>query len=169
MGAYLAGIFIIGAVGYNLNFGQTSKELNSHFLEKIILRQIEKNPNNSHLFNIVGDIRYRRKNYEGTVSAYLEAIHLNPKNPMALNNLAWLYATSEEKRFFDPEKAVTLAEEAVRLSKEPHILDTLAESYYAAKRYQEAISIEEQALQTDKTNRSYYLEQVRKFKEGAKR
>jgi hypothetical protein len=45
-------------------------------------------------------------------------------------------------------------------------LDTLAESYFANGMYAEALHTGEQALKLAKKNRSYYLEQLEKFKEA---
>ncbi len=164
--AYLVGLFLIAGIGYHLNFGESNRKISIHFLEKVILRQIEKTPDNPHLFRILGDLYFSRNNYEGTVIAYTKAIDLSPENPHALNNLAWLYATCDDPRFHNPEKAVALAEQAVRISRAPHILDTLAESYYASRMYTKAIQVEMDALNMDKKNRSYYLKQIEKFKDA---
>jgi Zn-dependent protease with chaperone function len=164
---YIGCILIIGGIGYHLNFGETGRKLNTRFLEKIIHRELERNPKNAHLYTILGDLYYRGKAYEKTVASYAKAIILEPRNTHALNNLAWLYATCENKRFRDPKKAVILAERAVLISPSPHILDTLAESYFAAGMINEAILTEQRALELDKKNRSYYEGQLNKFRKAA--
>ena len=165
--AFLVGIVIVGGIGYHLNFGESGKKLNTHFLEKIIRRELQKTPDNAQLLSMLGDLCFNRKDYEEAVSAYMEAIDLEPSNARVLNNLAWLYATCEDGRFRDPQTAVTLAERAVRIAPSPHILDTLAESYYAAERYEEAIRVELRTLELDPKNSSYYVRQLKKFRKAA--
>ncbi|MDH3956560.1 MAG: M48 family metallopeptidase, partial [Desulfobacteraceae bacterium] len=60
---YLAGIFLLCGVGYNLNFGETSKKLNKHFFLKIIQRELEKTPDNPLLYSTMGDLYYSDNNY----------------------------------------------------------------------------------------------------------
>ncbi len=160
---YLAGILLIGAVGYNLNFGETGKRLDKQFLEKIILRELEKRPDNPNLYSTLGDLYYSSEKYEETIKAYEQSIICKPDNPRVLNNLAWLYATCDDKRFRDPKRALELAIKAARLKEAPHILDTLAESYYVNGRIEDAVSAEMRALDLVKKNRSYYEGQLEKF------
>ncbi|MGB5993651.1 MAG: M48 family metallopeptidase, partial [Desulfobacterales bacterium] len=67
---YLAGIFLLCGVGYNLNFGETSKKLNKHFFLKVIQRELEKTPDNPLLYSTLGDIYYSNNNYPETIKAY---------------------------------------------------------------------------------------------------
>ena len=166
---YLVGIFLIGSLGYNLNFGETGKRLNKHFFEKILLREIDRAPDNPNLYSALGDLYYSNKNYAETIKAYEHAINISPDNPHALNNLAWLYATCDEKRFRDPIQAVELAQKAAERKKAPHILDTLAESYYVTGLFEEAVSAEKRALERVGKNRHYYENQLNKFLEAAKK
>lgn len=166
--AYLVGILLIGGVGYHISFGETGKKLSTHFLEKILQKEIEKTPDNPTLFSMLGDIYYSKNNYEETIKAYERSINLEPDNPQVLNNLAWLYATCDEKGFRDPEKALVYAEKAARMKTAPHILDTLAESYYVNGKYKAAVSAEMRALALAKKGRSYYEGQLKKFRKAAR-
>ena len=165
---YLVGILLIGGIGYNLNFGETGKKLNRHFFEKIIQRELDKNPDSPNLYSILGDIYYSNKNYAKTIKAYEQSIALAPDNPQVLNNLAWLYATCEVERFRDPKKALKLAEKAAEIEKSPHILDTLAESFYVNSQFEKAVAAEMGALDLATKNRTYYENQLAKFKAAAK-
>ena len=166
---YLAGILIIGSVGYYLNFGETGKQLNKHFFEKIILRELNKTTDKSGLYSMLGDLYYSEKKYEETIRAYEQAIALKPDNPQTLNNLAWLLATCDIHIFRNPEKALELATKAAALEESPHILDTLAESYYANGRFEAAVSAEMRALELVTKDRHYYEGQLKKFKDAARR
>ena len=96
---YLAGILLIGALGYTLNWGDTGKKLNAHLFEQVLLREIEKNPNNPVSYNVLGDSYVLREKFELAKQAYEKAILLQPDNFSALNNLAWILATSEDEAY----------------------------------------------------------------------
>ncbi len=164
---YLVGIILIGGVAYNLNFGETGKKLNKHLFEKILLRELQKTPDNSNLLTTLGDLYYSINDYEKTIHAYQKSIKFKSDNPRALNNLAWLYATCDDIKFRDPIKALELAQRAVELQKAAHILDTLAESYYINGKYEEAVYAEKLALELAKKDRFYYKKQLNKFRKAA--
>ena len=166
--AYLAAIVIIGGIGYNLNYGETGKKLSKHFIEKILLREINKTPDNPHLYSNLGDLYYNINNYTETIRAYEKSIDLKPDNPHVLNNLAWLYATCDDKNLRNPERALDLALKAADLEESPHILDTLAESYYINGQLEKAVSAELHALRIAKKERSYFENQLKKFMTAAK-
>lgn len=166
---YLAGIVLICGIGYSLNFGETGKKLNRHFIEKIIKREIKKTPDDPALYSTLGDLYYSNKNYPETINAYKHSLWLNPDNPHALNNLAWLFATCEDKNFRDPEKALEFAKKAVNLLPAPHIYDTLAESYFVNNQFEMAVLAATRALEKATTNRTYYEKQLKKFKSAYRR
>jgi len=64
-------------------------------------------------------------------------------------------------------RALQLSKKAVTLLKAPHILDTLAESYFVNGKYEKAIAAELRALELVKSNRSHYKKQLDKFRESA--
>ena len=163
---YLIGLLAIGIVGYHLNFGEFGKALSDRFFQKIVLREIEKNPLDPSLYRFLGDLYYNTKNWAGVQEAYERSLELKPDNPHVLNNLAWLYATCEDQRFRDPERALMLAKAAAAISAVPHILDTLAESYFINGYYEEAIAAETRALDLARDNRSYYESQLEKFRKA---
>jgi tetratricopeptide (TPR) repeat protein len=71
-----------------------------------------------------------------------------PEWPLAMNNLAWLLATSPRDDVRSPTEALSLAERACRLSdnKEPVWLDTLAAAYAATGQYPKAVETIQQAI-----------------------
>ncbi len=76
-----------------------------------------------------------------------EAVRLRPEWPDALNNLAWIMASSENTTKADSEQAVALAEKALRLAEKPDasLFDTLAEAYASSGRFPEAVKTAEAA------------------------
>lgn len=165
----MAGILIIGGIGYLVNFGETGKKINQHLFENIIKRELVKSPENSDLYGHLGDLYYSNKDYTKTVQAYEQSIALEPDNPKVLNNLAWLYATCEDEIFRNPQKALRFAEKAATLEESPHVLDTLAESYYVNGWLEKAVSTEIRALDLATKNLSYYRKQLDKFTAAAKK
>ena len=73
------------------------------------------------------------------------------------NNLAWLYATTEDKNFRRPWAALEHAYRAVRLTRwrMPNFIDTLAEALHASGKHQEAVEIQEKTLALDPDNREF--------------
>ncbi len=164
---FVSSMVLVAAVGYSLNFGETGKQLSSHFFEKIILREIEKHPQNPNLYKVLGDLYYETGNLSGVQQAYEASLKLSPENPNVLNNLAWLYATAEDPHFRNPVRALDLAKAAAGLLEEPHILDTLAECYFVNGQYAKALETAQHALRLARENRTYYQEQVEKFRKEA--
>ena len=60
-----------------------------------------------------------------------------------------------------------MAKLALRLEKQPHVWDTLAESYYVNGMYQEAVEAGRQALAMAGKKRTYYEDQLNKFSSAA--
>ena len=163
MALYLAGLLIIGSVGYNLNFGEKGKRINEYFIEKIVLGEIQNNPDNPDLHAVLGDFYYSIKDYNKAKKAYENALSIDRENTRVLNNLAWLYATCEDESIRNAEMAVTLAKRTVEKEEKSHFYDTLAESYYAAGNYKEAVEAGKKALLLAGTDKSYYEKQLAKF------
>ena len=167
IGIYLAGLLLIGIIGYQLNLGAIGEKLNQGFLEKVIVRELQKSPDSANLYRVLGDLYYNRKNYEGVIDAYEKALEIRLDDSHVLNNLAWFYATCEIESLRDPGRALQLSKLAVSIEQSSHIYDTLAESYFANGMFREAIESGEQALKLSKDNRSYYKAQLKKFREAA--
>jgi len=157
IGVYLGCLLLLGVLGYQLNVGAIGNRLSSHFLAKVILREIEKVPDNPNLYSLLGNIYYHQKNWPGLQNAWEKSV---------LNNLAWHYATCEDKRYQNPDRALAMATLAVRQKNLPHIWDTLAESYYVNGMNSQAIEAAQRALALAKKNRNYFEEQLAKFKKA---
>jgi Zn-dependent protease with chaperone function len=166
---YCCLILGMGWLGYVLNFGETGRNLNRHFFEKIVLSEIERNPENSELQTFLGDLFYNKKDWLRARMAYDKAIEISPNNHIALNNLAWLLSTCEDERFRDASKAIQLAEKAVLLNESAQLLDTLAESYAAAGKWAEAAAASTRALQKATQDLPYFEQQAAKFLKAVKK
>jgi Zn-dependent protease with chaperone function len=167
IGIFLAGMLLIGVIGYQLNLGVIGDKLNQNFLEKVIARELQKSPDNPNLYRLLGDLYYKRQDYEGVKFAYEKAIALGLNDPHVLNNLAWLYATCEIESLRNPARALNLAKLAAQIEPSSYVYDTLAESYFVNGMYPQAIEAGERALKLAKDNRSYYKKQLEKFRKAA--
>lgn len=163
---YLIGILMVGVIGYQTSFGEAGEWINARFFEKILNREIKRYPNNDQLYAALGDLYFRAEKYEETVSAYETALAIKPDNAFVLNNLAWLYATSKAPMFRDPDRAVSLARQALLYDKSPHIYDTLAEALFINRQYKAAVDAGREAVKQASKNRAYYKRQLKKFTDG---
>jgi len=164
---YLAGVCLIGGIGLHLNYSDTGKRLSTHFFEKILLREIDRTPENANLYRFLGDLYYSEGKYDRTIWAYENSLTWNSADPTVLNNLAWLYATCEDVNYRRPERSLLLSEKAIELQSAPHVFDTLAESLFVNGRFEEAIMAERQALALDPENAEHYRKQLDKYVKAA--
>jgi Flp pilus assembly protein TadD len=77
-----------------------------------------------------------------------QVLSLKPDSPEALNNLAWILATSPEDALRDGTQAVQCAERACQLTsfKQASMVGTLAAAYAEARRFPDAVATAETAV-----------------------
>jgi len=92
--------------------------------------------------------------YEQALHNLTKSLGLDPNNVDALNNLAWLLATRAEVSAEDANKAIGFAEKVCKLTeyKKPEFLDTLAATYAAVGRFDDAVNKASQAIEIAKAN-----------------
>jgi predicted Zn-dependent protease len=168
LAGYLVGLLAVGALGYLFHSGAVGKNLNEQLNYKMLTSLVQLEPNNPQLQLRLGTLHYTRNQLKESLIHLERALELDPDNPDILNNLAWILATSKEHPFFQPERALSLAVKAAASSQESHILDTLAEAYYVNGQAREALAAAEEALAAATGDRSYYLEQVERFRRMVK-
>lgn len=164
---YFTVMVMIGLGGYQLHAGGAGEMISTNLFERLVHRQIEKDPENPELHLMLADMYQGTGDLSKSVRAYQQTISLDPDNARALNNLSWLYATSGDPDYFRPEKALELARRAADLSRQAYILDTLAESYYVNGKYEKAVEAGREALSKTADDRGYYRRQLKKFKTAA--
>jgi tetratricopeptide (TPR) repeat protein len=83
------------------------------------------------------------------IAQYREALRLDPNLAGALNNLAWVLATSPDDELRNGAEAIRLAERACELTHygRPLFIGTLAAAYAEAGRFPEAVTTAEKAEQ----------------------
>ena len=112
-------------------------------------RAIQINSNHPEIFFHLGMILDQSGRNREAVAQYREALRLNPNLSGALNNLAWVLATSPDEKLRNGAEAVRLAERACELTHDgqPAFVGTLAAAYAEAGRFPEAVTTAEKAEQ----------------------
>ncbi len=164
--AYALFLCVAMATGWFITPRIPTEQLTNNFLEKLIVLEIEKSPGNAALYYDLANVYINKKDFAKAITAYRQAIWLNPQFPPALNNLAWLYATCEDESLRQPEEALKLALAAADLFPKAHVLDTLAESYFVNGQVEQALLASKQALGMAEENRDYYLKQTIRFEKA---
>lgn len=96
----------------------------------------------------IGQAYWELNDFEAGREAYEDAIELDPNNHLALNNLAFAYADI----FGQPDRAIPLAERAIRLNPDnANYLDTLGVSYFKMGRLDDAVERLRQSIDLDAT------------------
>lgn len=115
---------------------------------------------------VLGQLLMKKGENEKAFKALERALALAPEDPEVLNSIAWFYATSDDPAYLRPEKALKYAIQAARSSPAPHILDTLAESFFINGYVNKAIALETEALEKNPANPEYYKKQRERFREA---
>ncbi len=97
----------------------------------------------------LGSLLQQQGKVREAIEQYRKVVSLKPNSLEALNNLAWLLATSADATLRNGGEAVQLAERANRLTgaKQPVLLGTLAAAYAEAGRYADAVATAEKTVQ----------------------
>jgi Flp pilus assembly protein TadD len=93
-----------------------------------------------------GNVNLQLGNLAGAVFYYREALRLEPDQPRALNNLAWVYLLQGER----PEEAVDLVKRALAADPlHPYLyLDSLGWALWQAGREEESLAVLKEAVET---------------------
>ena len=108
---------------------------------------LKAHPNDTVFRFYLGDMALSRQDFLAAEAAYREVLKLQPEQPQALNNVAWLMATAKKPG------AVALAEKANRLQPErSSFMDTLALALAAEGQPKRAVDVSKKALAIDGNN-----------------
>ncbi len=136
--------FILTDLGRHLM--QKSREANEYLLEgqpekavMIFTETLEKWPNELGIRVALADSLYAMGSHQAAIREYQAVLEKVPLHFQCLNNLAWLYATTNEPGLRDLESAARLAEVAkVVQPRSHHLWSTLSQIHFENGDYAEA-------------------------------
>lgn len=162
-------VVLAGAALYCFDtWQQNSGEAQLELITRMARYKLQQDPHNAGLHFLLGNLYYEQDRQQEAITAYRAAIGLEPENPEALNNLAWLYVTASDHTIYRPGEALELALQAARLAPLPHILDTLAECYSANGQHCRAVETIRVAIALGPDDMDYYKKQLQKFEKHLK-
>jgi len=128
-----------------------------------------KDPQTADAQMLLADLYAEQKLYADAIAHYQQALQFEANLAVAHNNLAWLYATSEDPKYRDSQAALDHAQRAVELTrwKVAGFIDTLAEAHFAHGDYEQAVDIQRQALALDPDNQELQEHMSRYLKAAA--
>jgi len=111
-----------------------------------------------------------QKDYAAATKELKSILGSAPNSPIAENNVAWIYATSDDPKIKNPAEALRLARLAVDSSPqpEPYMLDTLAEALLLNGKADEALAIEQKAVALDPSD-AEFQSRLKHFQDAAKK
>jgi tetratricopeptide (TPR) repeat protein len=120
--------------------------------------ELRKKPDSLYLLVARADLLDACGDYEGSVRTYRDLLERNPKNVLALNNLAWLLAVHDH----NGEEALKLIDQAIEIvGPVGDLLDTQASVYLVLGQADEAIKkLEEAGHQNQTASRLFHLTQA---------
>ncbi|MCX7872209.1 MAG: tetratricopeptide repeat protein [Verrucomicrobiae bacterium] len=114
------------------------------------LKAIELNPSSDpELYFMAGYISFLLSNPSQAIKYYRKSLELNSKQPIVLNNLAWLLATLPEDELRKGQEAVSLALKANELTGGRSVIinGTLAAAYAEAGEFDKAVETAKKAIE----------------------
>ena len=111
-------------------------------------RALQSRQKDVELLTRVAGVHFAGGDIEGAIETYRKSIEMAPKDPQPAKMLAWVLATAAEARWRNGEEAVRLAQRARELEDRPRAstLNVLAAAYAETGRYQEAVTVAQEAL-----------------------
>jgi len=115
---------------------------------RILTEAVQNYPWDSKLQNSLAAVLLRKGMEEEAVAHYVAVLDTDPRSLAALNNLAWLYATSVNQSIRNGPKAVKLAAHAIAITegKSPIFLHKLAAAFAEIGDFSKAVNAADEAL-----------------------
>lgn len=138
------------SVAAHFGLGQVCNQLGRHEeAAASYLRVLQIDPDHADSHVQLANMRLQQGGLADAIRHYEEALRLQPLNATALNNLAWVLATTREDSLRNAPRALELADRASRAQDhvQPHLLVTLAAAQAAAGQFENALTTLENAAQ----------------------
>jgi Zn-dependent protease with chaperone function len=165
--------FVAGALGVyllcvaGLSYGFNSEPVRKWMVGGLVIRTMERKimeePKNIVLQQGLAMIYHEMGRQRDAAEVYEKILKERPDHAIALNNLAWILATSDDLEIRDPSRALKLARAAAALDRSAVVLDTLAEACYINGLHEEALAAIDEAISIARDKKEYYLSQREKI------
>ena len=132
-----------------MSLGRDFVDKNRHDeAERALLQALKITPQTTQARLALGEIYLVKKRVVDAVTQYRAILRHVPDQPMSLNNLAWILATSKDGAVRSPAEAVTFAERLCERTNygEPVSLDTLAVALAADGQFTKAVETIKKAI-----------------------
>lgn len=169
MALYLAALALVAGLGWAVQALDLGQGLRQALALRLLEDRLRHGPRDAQAYLALGGLRYEQGDEEGALRDLRLAQALAPRDPEVQNSLAWVLATARRQELRAPAEALELAQEAVALSPQPHIWDTLAEAYLLNGQPGRALAAGRAALAAGPRQRlDYYQAQLERFEQAAR-
>ncbi|MFZ5586485.1 MAG: M48 family metalloprotease [Thermodesulfobacteriota bacterium] len=168
LAAYLAGLLLLGGLGWGLGAVDAGRGLRQAIVLRVLEGRLDQRPPDARSLLALGVMQFEAGRQAQARDSLTAALGLAPEDPEVANALAWLLATARDEELRDPAWAVELALMAVGRAPEAHIWDTLAEAYFVAGQPGKAAAAARAAIAAGPRERpEYYRQQLERFERAA--
>ena len=117
--------------------------------ETYLMQALKLDGENAVYNNKMAEVLFSQDKNDKAVEYWQKALDIDPSWDIVFNNLAWMYCSEKEAKYYQPVKAVELAQKACDLTSYGNLghIDTLCTAYAAAGMYSEAIAAAQKALE----------------------
>jgi hypothetical protein len=149
-GLYFAGYVSSGPIGKFIR--RDGKDAGSPQATQEKPRVVERQPPKEDLLRNWAVTEARSQEDQKASLAYELLLAYQPEDALTLNNLAWLYLTTQDPAVHNSQRGLELSKHGISLRRSPEFLDTAAEAHFQTGNPQEAVKLEKEALrQTQET------------------
>ena len=154
--AFFLAMALVSGGGSQLSLEKIEHSYKEKYTEAALYYSAEQEPSNPLWQRLIGDMMLSRKMEVEAAAAYRKALAIDPQEPGALNNLAWLLLTTENDGLRNPARALKHALVAASMAPEGFVLDTLATAYWANDMVKLALDVQSVAIKKDPEKEDYY-------------
>lgn len=118
--------------------------------------------------NLLGDYLDFTQDYVAAEQTYLQILARNPRHPVALNNLAWMFAMREPNAM-RLDRATKMIDQVIDVfGPTPELLDTKATVEMSAGRFEASIVLLQKSIALSPSDKKYYRLSLAQLKAGQK-
>jgi len=156
-------LLCVAGMSYGFNSEPVRKWMVGGLVIRAMEKQVKDQPDNIMVQQGLAMIYHEMGRHREAADVYEMILEKKPDYAVALNNLAWLLATSDDPGIRDNARALKLARAAAKIDRSAVVLDTLAEAFFVNGLKTEAVAAIDEAISIAKEKKEYYLSQKEKM------